>query len=477
MTLSIAVRLAMLGKNRAMLRLRYSALLASAVVGLVLQACGLTKIDFVTPVSSTKQELVVWWAEGYFPEETDAVKLVSKKWERLTGKKVSIEFLSENELNQRAVQILQGSPKPDLLYGYGVGDSVAPTLAYKGYLVEANDIVKDYASDYIPGIIESVTFLNKRLNARNIYAVPVSANFLYIHYWKDLLDEANPNTTSIDIPQNWRQFWDFWGSNQANLKKAGFSKTKALGLPMSYSASDTNDIFNYFLEAHDVKILDQSGKLIIDEQSQRQKIINALKDYTDLYKKGWVPVHATRWSNADNNINFLSSLSLLTVNPTLSIPGSQLADSVTYEQRLRTIPWPNGVNNKAIKNMISVKQILIFDAGKVVDAKNFTRFFLKRENLALFNEGSQGRYLPVFKTILSDPFWNNPRDVHIQVAKKMLSSFRLPYQVLNPAYTTVVQENIWGRAIEDICTKNAPITTAADDATKAIVKIFKDWNN
>jgi multiple sugar transport system substrate-binding protein len=150
---------------------------------------------------------------------------------------------------------------------------------------------------------------------------------------------------------------------------------------------------------------------------------------------------------------------------------------VTYEQRLRTIPWPNGVNNKAIKNMISVKQILIFDAGKVVDAKNFTRFFLKRENLALFNEGSQGRYLPVFKTILSDPFWNNPRDVHIQVAKKMLSSFRLPYQVLNPAYTTVVQENIWGRAIEDICTKNAPITTAADDATKAIVKIFKDWNN
>ena len=86
----------MLGKNRAMLRLRYSALLASAVVGLVLQACGLTKIDFVTPVSSTKQELVVWWAEGYFPEETDAVKLVSKKCERLTGKKVSIEFLSEN---------------------------------------------------------------------------------------------------------------------------------------------------------------------------------------------------------------------------------------------------------------------------------------------------------------------------------------------------------------------------------------------
>jgi len=456
---------------------RYTACLASAVFALALQGCGITKIDFVAPVSSTKQELVVWWAEGYYPEETDAIQLVSKKWENLTGKKIKIEFLSENELNQRTIEILQGSPKPDLLYGYGVGDSIAPTLAYQGYLVDSSDVVRDYASDYIPGIIESVTFSNKRLNKRSIYAVPISANFLYIHYWKDLLDEANPRTASIDIPQSWGDFWGFWGSNQARLEKAGFSKTKALALPMSHAAPDTNDVFSYFLEAHGARILDQSGKLLIDEGSQRQKIINALKDYTDLYKKGWVPAHATHWSNADNNINFLSSLSLLTVNPTLSIPGSQLADSVTYEQRIKTISWPKGINNQPIKPTISVKQILIFDTGRAVDSKSFTRFLLQRSNLAQFNEGSQGRYLPVFKTILSDPFWSNPRDTHIQTAKKMLSSFRLPYQVINPAYTVVVQENIWGQAIEDICTKNVPVATAADDAIKTISKIFKEWDN
>ena len=59
----------------------------------------------------------------------------------------------------------------------------------------------------------------------------------------------------------------------------------------------------------------------------------------------------------------------------------------------------------------------------------------------------------------------------------MLSSFRLPYQVINPAYTVVVQENIWGQAIEDICTKNVPVATAADDAIKTISKIFKEWDN
>jgi len=446
------------------------------VLGVTLQACGLTKIDFVAPVTSAKQDLIVWWAEGYFPEETDAIELISRKWEKVTGKKVKILFLSDNELNQRTVDILQGSPKPDLLYGYGVGDSIAPTLAYRDYLVDSTDIVNQYRRDYIPGILESVTFLNKRLNKRSIYAVPISANFIYIHYWKDLLDEANQRAASATIPESWNSFWDFWGSNEANLSNAGFSKTKPLGLPMSQSAQDTNDVFTYFLEAHGVKILDQTGKLLITKKSERQKIIDSLKDYTDLYKKGWVPAYATSWSNADNNINFLSSLSLLTANPTLSIPGSQLADTVTYEQRIKTIGWPKGINNQPLKGTISVKQILLFNTERVENAKSFARFLLKRENLGQFNEGSQGRYLPVFKSILANSFWQNSNDTHIQTAKKMLGSFRLPYQVHNPAYTTVVQENVWGRAIQKICSKKLPVSLAADEAIKEISQIFKDWD-
>jgi multiple sugar transport system substrate-binding protein len=58
----------------------------------------------------------------------------------------------------------------------------------------------------------------------------------------------------------------------------------------------------------------------------------------------------------------------------------------------------------------------------------------------------------------------------------MLGSFRLPYQVHNPAYTTVVQENVWGRAIQKICSKKLPVSLAADEAIKEISQIFKDWD-
>ena len=96
------------------------------------------------------------------------------------------------------------------------------------------------------------------------------------------------------------------------------------------------------------------------DQEQRNRIINAIRDYTSFYKKGWVASTATEWGDVDNNIDFLSSLSLMTANPTLSIPGSQTADEVAYYERIGSVSWPKGLDGNNVKADMSVKQIFVF---------------------------------------------------------------------------------------------------------------------
>ena len=135
--------------------------ITSLMFSLVLWGCSSTGPTPLALDSSNKRDLLVWWSEGYYPEETDAVEAITSKWEKESGKKVNLVFFNDGEISQRATEILNGGPKPDLLYGYSVGDSHGPSLAYRGFVVKTDDVINAFVEDYSPGIIENVTFLNK----------------------------------------------------------------------------------------------------------------------------------------------------------------------------------------------------------------------------------------------------------------------------------------------------------------------------
>ena len=456
-------------------RLKPQLALASLLLSLSVGGCSFTGANQATSQTSNDRELLIWWSEGYYPEETDAIESITRKWEKATGNKVKLVFFNDGEISQRATEILNGGPKPDLMYGYSVGDSHGPTFAYKGFLLKTDDIIKEFKNDYSPGIIENITYLNKDTRKRFPFSVPLSVSSAYIHYWKDLLQEANETDLVITIPDTWNEFWEFWGINQQKAIQAGFVDIKGIGLPMASSTSDTHILFDFFLEAHEAKIISQSGELLLTKPEERKKVIQAMKNYTSFYKKGWVPSKATEWGDVDNNINFLSSLSLMTANPTLSIPGSQTADEVAYYERIASVGWPKGLNGKTVRTDISVKQMFIFNGNKTKEAKSYARNLIKPENLSIYVEGSQGRYLPVSKNILENPFWNELRNTHIQASRETVENYKLAYQIYNPAYTEVRRQNIWAQAIEQVCVNNVPVDIAVDNAIESIESIFKKW--
>ncbi|WP_411867408.1 ABC transporter substrate-binding protein [Vulcanococcus limneticus] len=420
-------------------------------------------------------DLQIWWSEGYYPEETDAIERIFTAWSRLSGKKLNLTFFSENEITAKAQSAVDGGPVPDILYGYGINDTTVPVLSYRNQIVSLNDIIRPIKNDLLPGVIDGITYLNRESRTKSIYGAPLSQHSVNLHYWRDLLEEAIGTDDTAIIPKDWNGFWRFWFDCQSRLRGKGYDDVFGLALPMSSQSRDTTYIFEFFLEAHGAQLINPGGKFQLDDADMRRRVIAALRNYTDLYKEKAVPPKSTSWSDPDNNIHFLSSLSLMTANPTLSIPGSQISDEIAYFERLGSLRWPSSLDGQQTRSFNSIKQAVVFQGSNAESARSLLAYLLKPENLSRYVEGSQGRFLPITKTIIAMPFWHNERDQHIQTAIKNLQVVKPPAWILNPAYSAVITKNIWGHAIESIATGSSSAVKAADQAIADIRDIVQRW--
>jgi multiple sugar transport system substrate-binding protein len=423
--------------------------------------------------SRSDRPLEIWWSEGYYPEEVDAIQLIANRWQKRVGVDVNLSLFSEADLISRASAAARGGPQPDILYGYGLGNMGVPRLAWEGLLADLSEQVEPLKAELLPGILQSVTYHNRRDRNRAIYAIPISQQSVNIHYWSDLLAQARIGTA---IPSGWTAFWSFWKEAQAGLRRRGFADVYGMGLPMSTLANDTSDIFEYILEAHGAVLVGSTGQLRTNDPQVIRSVVSALADYTSHYRDGSVPPGSVAWSDADNNANFLGGLSLMTLNPTLSIPGSQVADELTYYQRLSSSPWPQTLSGEPMPSIPLVNQLVVFARSPRLSlAKEFVTELLQAANLSLFLKGSQGRFLPVIKPLLDQSFWKGDQDPHMSTARQVLDRRRQPYTVLNPAYSEVLRQKVWGKAIQAVAQNRLPVTQAADDAMKTIEAIFHDW--
>jgi multiple sugar transport system substrate-binding protein len=346
-------------------------------------------------------------------------------------------------------------------------------LAWNNKLVAVNDILEPLKDLYDPIALEGVNYQNKVTGKRNYYAVPIMQSAIHIHYWQAMLTEIG--ISRKNIPRDWKGFWQFWEQAQDRLRQAGFSDVYSVGMPISFCL-DTYNNFEQFLEAYDVQILDREGRLQVDQPDVRQGIAKALTQYTQFQKNGKVPPEAVDWDNTGNNKSLLNRKSLMTVNHTLSVPGSQRQAENIYYNRLATVPWPNKPNGRPMRYVLEVKQVVLFKSSKKQEiAKNFLSYLAQPGKLQKYAEGSQARYLPVMPMLFKEPFWQDAADVHIAVALQQLKNTRPAYQVFNPAYGEVAAQNVWGNVIRRISAENLSTEQATDQAIEEIQKIFANW--
>ncbi len=426
----------------------------------------------LTPVDDNV--LNVWWSEGYYPEETEAIQSSIDAWQAENNVDVQITFFSEKDLVQQVENAIKAGNEPDIIYSYSIDLVLLPRLAWEGKLADVSSIIEPIKQYYDPEALKSVDYFNNQTRQRSYYAVPISQQTTHIHYWQDLLAQAGINDEQF--PKEWDSFWRLWEVAQTNLIKQNINNIYAIGFPMSAMATDTFTVFEQFLEAYNVQLLDDEGKLRFDDPQVREGIIKALKAYTGPYLENFVPPNAIEWGDPDNNINFLSNGTLMTANGSLSIPGSQKGDQINYFQRMRTIPWPNKPDNTPMRYVTSVKQIAILaETDRLEEAKSLVGFLVETENLEAYLEGAQGRFLPIMPAIAANEFWSSGKDPHIAVAITQFDNTRSSYVVLNPAYSEVLAQNVWGEVIHAIATNQITPEKGADQAIKKITDIFSQW--
>jgi multiple sugar transport system substrate-binding protein len=447
--------------------------LSLCLAGLGLASCSDSAL-LNNRVPEKNSKFRIWWIQSFYPSETEALSQIVSEWEKKNNTKVEITFYNDGSVNRDAENALNNGNPPDILFSNTAEFSLYPRLAWQNKLVDVSEVVEPVKNLFSPIALKAVSYRNGTTNKRSYFAVPIAQLAAGLHYWRDQL--ADVGISDTNIPKDWDGFWKFWETAQDMAVSRGKKDIYGIGLPMSAEATDTIFMFEQFLTAYGVDLLDDNGQLQVDDPKNRQGIVAALNKYAGFYKSKHVPPNAVQWTDADNNQVFLSRNSFMTANPGLSIPASQQFDPVVYNKKLVTTEWPLASNGKPLEYLVAVKQAVIFaDSPNQDMAKSLLSHIIQPSNLLTYLKGAGGRYFPTMPKLLEDPYYKDSQDPHILTATKQFQNTSSFYTAQNPAYSEVGAKQVWGQAIKSVAKGTATSEQAADTAIVQIKNIFSQW--
>ena len=441
---------------------------------------GLAAAGLMTALPSLAQaqeKLTVWWVKGYYKAEDDALFAAIKKFEEKNkGIKIELSQYPIQDTIPKTVSALDSGSPPDVAYSDVFDFQVTAKWAYDGKLEDLSKVIDPLRAKFEPAALSTTFLYNNATQARSYYAFPIKQQTMHIQYWKDMLGEAGYKES--DIPKDWKPFWDFWCDKvQTGYRKASGKRGFGTGFPMGVDSSDSFYSFLTFMDAYNVKLVNDSGKLLVDDPAVRSGLISAMSDYTSVYARGCTPPSSTSWKDPDNNVAFHNKTIVLTHNATISIVAKWLDDAnntaLTPEQRavakknytelIATSGFPTKPDGSKMVYRAAVKTGVIFkDAKNKEGAKKFVAFMLDEANLTPYVEGSLGRWFPVTKIAQQSPFWK--ADPHRTAVYNQFMSGTVPFEFTkNYKFTVLNNENVWAKAMNRILNEKVPVDKAVDE--------------
>ena len=434
--------------------------------------------------ASAQDKITVFWGKGFYKAEDDALFAAVKKFEEKAKVKVDISQYSPQDMIPKTVAAMDSGTPPDVAYGDVFDFQVAGKWAFEGKLEDISDIINPLKGQFAPNTVETAFLHNDKTKKSAYYAFPMKQQTMHIQYWIDMLGQAGFKES--DIPKDWKAYWDFWCDKvQSAYRQKTGSRIFAIGQPMGVDSSDSFYSFLTFMDAYNVKLVDDNGKLLVDDPKVKQGLIGALKDYTDIYTRGCTPPSSSNWKDPDNNVAFHNKTSILTHNATISIVAKWVDDSanptLTQEQRdqakknvaesIATAGFPNKPDGKPMIYRTAVKVGVIFaDSKNKAKAKEFVQFMLQEENLTPYVEGALGRWYPVTKKAQQSPFWQENRHkkaVHDQYAAGTVTfEFTKNYK-----FTILNNENVWAKAMNRVVSEKIPVEKAVEEMIARIKQV------
>lgn len=424
-----------------------------------------------------QEKLTVWWVKGFYKAEDDALFEAIKKFEaKNKGIKIELSQYPIQDMIPKTVAALDSGAPPDVAYADVYDFQVTAKWAYDGKLEDISSVIDPLRSTFEPSALSTTFLLNNTNGKRGYYAFPIKQQTMHIQYWKDMLTDAGFKES--DIPKDWKGYWDFWCAKvQTGYRQKTGNRGFGIGMPMGVDSSDAFFSFLTFMDAYNIKLVNDSGKLLVDDPTVRAGLINAVTDYTAVYGKGCTPPSSTSWKDPDNNVAFHNKTTVMTHNATISIAAKWLDDmnnasltqaqrdiaKANYTEKIATAGFPNKPDGSKMTYRAAVKTGVIFKDGKnKVAAKKFVAFMLEEANLTPYVEGALGRWFPVTKTAQQSPFWKT--DPHRRAVYNQFMAGTTPFEFTkNFKFTVLNNENVWAKAMNRVLNEKVPVDKAVDE--------------
>ncbi|CAN5635666.1 ABC transporter substrate-binding protein [soil metagenome] len=441
-------------------------------------ATAMVAAGLITAGQAVAQEkLTVWWVKGFYKSEDDALFEAIKKYEaKHKDVKIELSQYPIQDMIPKTVAALDSGNPPDVAYADVYDFQVTGKWAFDGKLEDISSVINPIRARFAPNTVETTFLYNDANKTRAYYAFPIKQQTMHIQYWIDMLADAGFKES--DIPTDWKGYWSFWCDKvqPASRAKTG-QRTFGIGQPLGVDSSDSFYSFLTFMDAYNVKLVNDSGKLLVDDPSVRAGLIGALTDYVAPYQKGCSPPSSTSWKDPDNNVAFHNKTTVMTHNATISIAAKWLDDMnnqalkpeerelarKNYTERIRTAGFPNKPDGTKMVYRTAVKTGVIFKQAKnKARAKEFVSFLMQEENLTPYVEGSLGRWFPVMKTAQQRPFWK--ADPHRLSVYNQYANGTVTFEFAkNYKFTILNNENVWAKAANRVINEKVPVDKAVDE--------------
>src|ERR1700726_74171 len=430
-----------------------------------------------------QEKITVWWVKGFYKSEDDALNEAIRKFEAKTNIKGELSQYAVQDMIPKTVAALDSGTPPDVAYSDTYDVQAAGKWAFEGKLEDLSDILNPMKPAFAPNTIETAYLYNDQTKKKAYYGFPLKQQSMHVQIWGDMLEQAG--FKAGDIPTEWAAYWSFWCDKvHPAIRKATGQRVYGIGQPMGVESTDSLQSFYTFMDAYNVHLVDDDGKLTIDDKV-RDGLIHALKDYTDTYIKGCTPPSSTTWKDPDNNVAFHNRTIVMTHNFTISIaakwlddannpaltPEQRAAGKKAYEETIITASFPNKPDGTPIKYRSDVKTGLIFaNAKNKAEGKQFVAFLMQEENLRPYIEGALGRWFPVTIASHASPFWQGDR--HRQAVWTQFAGGPTPFDFTkNWKFTILNNENVWAKAMNRVVSEKVPVDKAVDELIARIKQV------
>ena len=433
----------------------------------------------IAPFGAGAADLVVWWEQGFYPQEDEALAEVVAAFEQSSGKHVELILIPQAELPPHIEAALEAGRPPDVAFGLWLV-TYSPKWALEDRLVDLTDTVGHFSDLFDPNQLDRAVLLNARTGKRALYGLPMGQISNYIHVWESLLERTGLSLD--DIPKEWEPFWAFWCDRvQPAVRKAlGRDDVWGIGLVMSAESDDTVDQFFLFVAAYEADYVTPEGKLVIDDPEIRRKLVEALDSYTAVYRKGCTPPDSVTWGGIDNNKQFQAQRVVMTPNYSLSIPNALKRERPEdYYENTATIEWPLSRAGEPFLIPGFVFSAVGFkDGGNVTTTKEFVRFLVAEGWLMHYLNFSGERMLPSIPALLDQPFWLDPSDRH-HMAAVMQAESRPPTHNYTAAsgdlrHDQIYNERVWAKAVHRVAADGITPEQAVDEAIARVKQILSE---